>query len=1119
MSARTNALLIAAVLVAFSCDVSGDQNVRISIPDLLNPETRLRAFQKFRSAMNPQESESGRWSNIQEFSKWHRDLHVSELKSGAEKPRYLVTWRHHLMDGWNDVEGIFKVPAPDSSVLLPQDFLQYWIFQADGSPTTKEDGAVFLGNIADMNGDGTPEILESIPSSTVPDIPGLGPVGTDPKASQRNGDPLSYEYLQVRPPEYNSTPQFAVLYNSHPSSREAGNTWGWHISDADRDGQREIQLGPVLAPAGIEPKVTLRWDREKEAWIGPEPKPGDHFRLIQGKKVDEEVNRIMKEGGLNYPLVPTPVVDAQAEELFLSVSHEAQIPADEISKPYAYHSLAGFSNEELFEFMSARPNVWDYVRKKNQSATKVTDLWRLDPQAAALTFARKNRPATAESRYLLSIVNPGNERPPEEGDLTLSDGPSGCFSPSGAYIHQLHCARQGSFVVFVSAVWYGGTLPITERRSELDFRKLELPYEQARHVLQTTWWLSRIRSRKISQQSSAMSGLSSTSDGFATVHFASKEREFTVTGIRYGSDSVLYPGVGQTSEEYDESAFINLVVRLLNDDFPASLGKAWDSLGTLSRWTERDDAPDPQSAEELERLKATAGELLGSFRVGTLRAAVASEVVHAAGQMGWKDLRDEIEGVASKLPALLEYEKQLAEMETRLAALRKKLGPKASDAGVRERQHPPVMPVGKSAGSPSDAPAIPGLYPFAREPLRRKKQDTNFAEFDALHEARSQLEFNTPQPQRDIAELRKAIPAVTTQLDEYDDADAILKHALKDESTVYFAVPRLVELDRARAIELLKHCERNAENVHLRDYYQKARQGLDPQRSRNVKAGSTLSDEKKKQLAILLNSNEEAVAREAALTFLVPEADPMKYRDPAIDAGLIKLLARSEFLDPRGLPLAAARRMGGKSWQPLMEYARGEQPLLFRLNRALPALNCVALAEPEPYRAELGKMLGSELKATNGFLDAILWSIWQLELRELAPDLERIATSGPKDYEGDMATTISSTRSPVAHRYHLARHILALWNEEDPLCRAKLVVAFGYANAIRLNEAKDGALEALRDRIRAQRGKLDDEQRNALKEFVEWCDATIAARLKYGTRARALATVRETVREALELGQ
>jgi hypothetical protein len=101
----------------------------------------------------------------------------------------------------------------------------------------------------------------------------------------------------------------------------------------------------------------------------------------------------------------------------------------------------------------------------------------------------------------------------------------------------------------------------------------------------------------------------------------------------------------------------------------------------------------------------------------------------------------------------------------------------------------------------------------------------------------------------------------------------------------------------------------------------------------------------------------------------------------------------------------------------------------------------MAQQEPKRYKPRLKKWLSGQLKETNFMIGEILWAIWALDLQELKPEVERVATSSPEDFQGRKAYSQGGDVSPVDQRYHMARKVAAVWNEEDATTRAKLRTA------------------------------------------------------------------------------
>lgn len=1092
---------IAAILLVLGLSGWAEESPKVSIPELLRPETRLRAFQQYALQAKPDDAKKFAWAEISRFADWHQDIRVSELKRGEEPSHYLVTWET-LDDHWP------RASQPSSSLLLPRERLSYQLFSEEGTPLLPQEGSVRNGIIADLNGDGEAEIIESISSSIDGETSKRDPATPESRKQ-------AIEFLQVHPNgvwhglgieaslgiPLDTHPPFGILFNTHPNERAAENTWGFQIRDTGRNGLYEIELGPVTASGGVVPKVIFRWDAAKRGWMGPEPKPGDHFRVITGGNIFEETRRIAADGGLGYPLAPQPKAEPKpSSPEAVSHSRDAhRIPAEHLSKPYRYQSAGKLSDEKLFAFLSARPSAWEYLSERMQKATAVEDLWTLDPQAAALAYVRRNRPPPTYSRHLLGVDNPAHERPPMEGDLTLFDGPS----LAGTFVHSLHCAREGSYLAYAASVQYWHDVSALEIRTQYEFRKLDLSYAQARRILQTVWWMSRIRSRQLTSDSSMefMSG-GSTSDGFATVRIAAKESNLTVTGTRSANHPGTFLGVGEFDETYSTSAFINLVVQLFQREIPDRLGHAWKAQEIPLRWNEARRAPEAQTDQELARIKVLTADFLRLFRERRLAAGIAVQAVMAVGERGWHDLRPEVEQISGMLPPLLDHEKRLEGIAAQLKEWEEKLGADASEKAHHKRERRRFA---------MENPSVRQTPGWNVKPLTAE-ESAKFAEVDALYDLRNRVRYQAPQADLDFAELRRMISFVRRQLDHFDDAEALFRWAAEEEAATGFVLSRLVKIDRNLAIALLRRCEEKEEGEMQQRYYANAWKALT---AATLDEASLDAAARARLIMTLRNTEADDAERESALEALVPRSDPKRYPDPAIDDALLEFLVQ-EFPTLDELPIAIARRLGPKAWEALLQYSnRVDNYGIPHLHQGLPALTLIAQAEPDPYRAKLRDILAGELQQNNGYLDTSLWSIWQLDLRELKPEIERIATSGPEDYEGTFGSGGINHKQPVDQRYHRARHIAALWNEEDPLTRARLLVAFALTEARTFSHTQNGALERLQNQLAAERAGLTKAQVSALEKFVTWCETHAPAKLANRASPTQLTQVIAATRTAL----
>jgi len=95
--------------------------------------------------------------------------------------------------------------------------------------------------------------------------------------------------------------------------------------------------------------------------------------------------------------------------------------------------------------------------------------------------------------------------------------------------------------------------------------------------------------------------------------------------------------------------------------------------------------------------------------------------------------------------------------------------------------------------------------------------------------------------------------------------------------------------------------------------------------------------------------------------------------------------------------------------------------------------------------------------------------------------LERLATSSPDEYEDERASYTTNERKPFDGQFHIARKVAALWNEEDDVTRAKLLIAFGYGeNYVRKTRQFVGELTDIKES-----STFTGEQIREITEFIE----------------------------------
>ncbi|HEV7403635.1 MAG TPA: hypothetical protein VGO11_11935, partial [Chthoniobacteraceae bacterium] len=1004
-------------------------------------------------------------------------LAVSELRGAKDGVHYLVTWSHDFrsssgMDDWKDPK-----PVADPNVRRPGDG-GFQLFGSDGKPLSKETPA-YQSVVLDLDGDGVPEVIQQE----------AGPVFVDGKRAMSfsmdgpeavGASRTDYELLKVCRLNREAPSSFALLYNANPANRLPGNLWGFQVRHSEADGSTALELGPLIVPEGIEPKVVFRWDKAKRAWVGPQRRPDDHWIELKAGDERADVERIAERGGLHYPLVdPEPAAD---------FAQPAPARGEAVAKPYRAQSLAALSDEQLWAWMAGgRYDLW-YRRERDAAATSVPDLWQKDPKVAALAYVRRNREPATRPFYLTAI--PTMEKAaPDEGDFAHV---SALAPDGGAYVvtrYHLHCAAEGSFLLRMERAQLWWTLPKTEQRSHWEVRRIDLSREQARRLFQVIWWMSRVRSLQCKSN-----GVS-----FSDIH-AWSSFTFGLGGKASSLGRLDREGSGGAA--YSPATYSQLTTQLLDQEVADWLGEPWTAQAMPARLADRNGRTIPQTAEEWARIKDGMAGVLRLFAEGKVDAPLAEQAVLAVGEENWRDLRGAVERVRDVLPPPRPFEKRLAEIEEQLRPWKEKFGKEAGEwaSGAREERRHPATGV----------PALPDPPPGGAIPPRPQKltpeEEQKFAEVDALYRERTKLKVGASRLDEELAALRKAIATTLRQLESFDDPEALFRLGLENPDAFVFALQRLVQLAPKRAVELLRLAEKNADHPVEEQRYAADRRLLEMRLERAAAGdGARLSDTRR---ALLLESfrdgSREYRERDYALHLLVPPEEPRRYADPEIDAALRESLERrGHYLEPEGVPLALAQRAGGKAWQAL---ARDD---------AAEARTVIAQHEPAAYRAQVRDEIAGQLRRPRFNDWNVCWALWQLDLHELKDDLEKFATSDPEDVawrdSGD-----SGHGAPPGQRSHFARQIASLWNELDPLTRARLLVAFTVAQAATFADEYNGALEHLDQQLAALRPELTPAQLATAAAYVTWCEAADAKRGIYdATPAAELAKVVARLRAGL----
>ena len=197
-----------------------------------------------------------------------------------------------------------------------------------------------------------------------------------------------------------------------------------------------------------------------------------------------------------------------------------------------------------------------------------------------------------------------------------------------------------------------------------------------------------------------------------------------------------------------------------------------------------------------------------------------------------------------------------------------------------------------------------------------------------------------------------------------------------------------------------------------------------------------------------------------ALT-LVPPDEAHRYPWPALDEKLLAVI-KDKNSAPETLE-ALARRAPPGAWETL---SSGDETI---------ALALLIARQPE-HSEKFRKLLNAELTNGQRDFDHAVYAAWLADVREVAPALERLATSSATDAEG--------SSNPA--RQHLPRWVLTLWREPDAAARAKALLAFAF-NDIFDPQRMPEAWKRMEAQFTESWRTLDGRQRADVRAFLDWC--------------------------------
>jgi len=849
------------------------------------------------------------------------------------------------------------------------------------------------------------------------------------------------QVLEISAVHEESRPLLTVLYNWGDKA-----DWDYQFADRDNDGVIEIEFGPVVGQGAIKPKAVFTWSREKSAYVGPEGKQGAHFRVLpqeaQGRTDIWAQFRRLKEDGLTFPADPEATGSAENghDVTIFSTDSRRQEPAPPAPRPYKRVSLNGLENQQVAAYMGEGKRAYQFELERLVRTQKPKGFWESPARQAALAMAEINRTDEHRQSFRLAIDGRDGKKPPDECLLYYSYRSRRCYTTSDSK-YLLRVDPRGSYLARSTVSGLGVVFyDLVEARPAYDLCCVSLGYDDARHLAQVIWWLNRVRTWSDGADD-CFRDIGSSADGSSAIRMTwGQGEEIRAVGTWWSG-----PISERWTRHYGPEVFLNMADHLIQVALPERLGK-------------------PTAGQEQQQEEGQVGRLIGVLEAepSELALPILLDTVHAIGDS-----------------LLTQFAPQLRAMQRRLP--------------------PPDRPV-------------PTTKAVEEKWLDRQRAGDNDASQRLYEQVRALEHGMLPESAKE--ELRQAVELSIRKIDAAGNPDVLFQWVRSGGQGWQQALQRLRQVDEKRYAEALEWLLHNTQGKWTRQVFA-AIERANPERARELAA--TMPPGQSGDLAVSAfaildkaKAIEDPAARidaliqvamdpgngweerAKAIDCLVPRDAPLKYPDRKIDEALVRLL--NPQLADKVVNFTVEHACRALALRGRIEYFEKVVGLLEdgqitdTSDRIVASAVSLAQAGGPEHRARLCRVLASNLRNTNRNISAIALAVYALNLRELRGDLENIATAGPEDYEGARAYSRGGEVTPVTGRFHMPRRILAIWDEEDRLTRAKLLVTFC------LNHEADCAGMArrtMRTQLKELVRALSPEEARQAFLFADWCARTL----------------------------
>lgn len=812
-------------------------------------------------------------------------------------------------------------------------------------------------------------------------------------------DRLNVRVLELRSVEREPRQILNVLYNWHPQEAEESNAWDFECFDDDKDGLIEIGFGP--ADQERRRDVVFRWDKVKSAYVAENLADQPHLRVLGNADIQKQLKEIKEAGGHRYPLV--------------SEKPEAPGDASLPPKPFQFRSLKGRSDAEITHAMDGKLAT-DAFHPADAPDTHLPEgFWNMDPKAAAIALVEANRTPAHRKMVRTALDDRNDARPPDSGWVAYDFKSSTCYVSSTS-LTALRFGIENPYIFHADSSMNGfvGANPLADRAGHA-LRFIAVSKDEARFLSETLFWLDRIRSRSSEKNGfGSDGGMSSTADGSGNLDFhAGNQEPRRVKGTQWQGPSLA----SRWTDDYDQHTCINFADYLLTDALPKHLKDRWNSITPPEHRnlaTPLADRLKPrEDSDARDELAAVVRSALQRHRTDPWLAAALALLVSFSGDSGLTWTLPDLEELDGKLPP-----------------------PSGEEAEFRKLE----IEFNGQFGSPDDPEG--------------KKQ------WERYQSLSGKMAHDVP------CQLREPLPRAIKQLRAIDQPTQLLKMVDGNDASAAWALQQLqIQDPKAYADTLIVSFQ--GADARSRGMIFSTLAAAYPPGAKLLR--DTLTAEQTKDLATELAQfelkGEPELAKSRIPTLLEIFKDTSGTRDYGERGPAIELLSvlpldgpqRANFEELLLAELKAPRRMNynisilpwilpalvklpdpDRFWDALV--AGSDKATGFgEFYPFLDALSTLALAKPDPRMAQLVDFIRPCLTEHEGLMNELFATALALDLRGLAPEIARLASSGPDVEEGKCANGWGGGfKGPGNERYHLARNVTALWSEPDADTLAKM---------------------------------------------------------------------------------